>query len=305
MPPRFVDPSPEFDPQLPLWAAIAGSHAAELADRWRLQPDGEVMNGWMAVVWPVLDEHGARRVLKLARPDPLGQAEGVALAAWHGRGAVRLHRHDQELRAVLLDRLDRERTLGALPIDEADTVVGDLLTVLRGVDPPAEVVSTADELTEWLDRLTHVDPGQDVVPQADLDRAKATLADHIAEQRRPETHPELLHFDLHHENVLHTLDQETGTAWRAIDPLPLAGRREWELLAPLRNRWADALATGDPDRALRRRLDRFCERADLDREVAVGCAQAAAVDNLLTVLPGNDDAVFNPPFAVMAGWTGR
>ena len=80
-------------------------------------------------------------------------------------------------------------------------------------------------------------------------------------------------------------------AWRAIDPLPMAGRREWELIALLRNRWPDAVASGDPDRALRRRLDQVCERADLDRRsLARACAQAAAVDNLLTVLPGNVDA---------------
>ena len=42
--------------------------------------------------------------------------------------------------------------------------------------------------------------------------------------------------------------------------------------------------------------------ASIDRWPA-RCAQAAAVDNLLTVLPGNVDSMFNPPFAVMAHWT--
>ena len=306
VPPAFLEVVRRSDPTLAAWAPGAGEDAAVLADRWQLTPDGDPLHGWMAVVWPVVDQHGRRLMLKIAGPDPLGKGEGAALAAWQGRGTVRLHRRDPEARAVLLDRLDPARDLFDVPIDDACAVIGDLLADLAGVEPPAGVVSMADELDDWLVRLDRVPAGQQILPTALVDRARSTITDHVAELRRSGAHRELLHYDLHYLNVLHTSQYATDDAsggWRAIDPLPMAGRREWELIALLRNRWPDAETGGDPDRALRRRLDQVCERAGIDRSLARACAQAAAVDNLLTVLPGNVDSMFNPPFAVMAQWT--
>ena len=48
----------------------------------------------------------------------------------------------------------------------------------------------------------------------------------MAELQQPQT-SWLLHADCHFLNVLRTFD---GTGWRAIDPLPTAGPKEWELL---------------------------------------------------------------------------
>src|SRR5437660_1452079 len=59
----------------------------------------------------------------------------------------------------------------------------------------------------------------------------------------------LLHWDLHFENVL-AAEREP---WLAIDPKPLVGDPGFDVLPALGNRWEEAVATGDPARAIRRR----------------------------------------------------
>ena len=70
----------------------------------------------------------------------------------------------------------------------------------------------------------------------------------------------------------------------------------------LRNRWADARVTGDADRALRYRVETMSEIIGGDPARARAFAQAAAVVNLLALLPTEADHFFVPPYTVMAGW---
>ena len=113
-----------------------------------------------------------------------------------------------------------------------------------------------------------------------------------------------MHGDLHYCNVLHTRAGAADPGWRVIDPLPMLGPAEAEVIAPMRNRWEDAVATGDPDRALRRRLDQLADLADLDRALATALCHAVAVDNLSWVLldkPVAQDR-FLGAYRVMATW---
>lgn len=110
----------------------------------------------------------------------------------------------------------------------------------------------------------------------------------------------LLHNDAHFLNMLGTTEGEPG--WRAIDPYPFVGPVEVELVPVLRNRWADAAVPGDPDRALRRRVDVMSEIIGADPARARAFAQAAAVVNLLALLSDEPDHFFVPPYAVIADW---
>jgi streptomycin 6-kinase len=81
-----------------------------------------------------------------------------------------------------------------------------------------------------------------------------------------------VHQDLHGGNILRS---ERG--WLAIDPKPLVGEREFDVASLLRDR-RDQLVL-DPDAAarMRRRLDVFSERLELDRERARGWGVAHAL----------------------------
>jgi len=100
----------------------------------------------------------------------------------------------------------------------------------------------------------------------------------------------LVHGDLHYANVL------TGPrGWVAIDPKPLVGDPEFDLLPLLRNRWTDITATGDPARAVRQRLAVLVDAANLDGDRARRWARVRAVDDALWGLEHHD-----PVFAATA-----
>ncbi len=69
--------------------------------------------------------------------------------------------------------------------------------------------------------------------------------------------------------------------WAAIDPKPLFGDGEYDLVPLLRNRWAELATTGDAAGACRRRLHAVVDRAQLDRERAEQWCLIRSVDDAL------------------------
>jgi len=258
----------------------------------------------MSTVWPVRTADGTSTgALKISWLDDGSRAEPLALRAWAGLPAVGLLEHDESRGAILIQRLDGDRTLQDLAdIDQACTVIGTILASLTSVAAPSgvpplevEVERIASSIVDH--RVTH--PG--LLPGVVVDQALTTLRDLVQDLGRL-AHRELVHGDCHFLNVLHTLPT-AAPAWLAIDPLPSAGIREWDVTALLRNRWEDALAAGDPEAALRRRVDLVAEIAQMDQPRVRAIAQAVAVDNLLWLLPRDPQNMFVPPYQVMSTWT--
>lgn len=287
------------------WARSLGSVAAGIAEGWSLEPAGDPMWGYVSVVWPVRGPAGESWVLKLSEDDPRMRAEGLALRAWQGPGVVELVRHDLETGALLLEALDAGRDLEGEPdIDSATELIGGLIADFAQVPALEGVPSLADELR----RISgNVRPRRDIsvdgLTRRDFDLALDTLSS-VADQIDANRPWPAVHGDLHYCNVLHTRAGAADPGWRVIDPLPSAGPAELDVIAAIRNRWADALATGDPERALRRRLDQLVDVAGLDVQLAKALCQAVAVDNVSWILlekPIKQDQ-FLAPYRVMAGW---
>jgi streptomycin 6-kinase len=97
----------------------------------------------------------------------------------------------------------------------------------------------------------------------------------------------LLHWDLHFENVL-AAEREP---WLAIDPKPLRGDPGFDVLPALFNRWDDALATGDPARAVRRRYDLMVDELALDPERARAWTYARLLQNAIWQANDGDTAI--------------
>ncbi len=284
-------------PETAAWLGELPALAEQLADQWGLAPDGAAWSGFLSAVWPVRDVTGALLVLKVVYPDPKTHAEAAGLRAWSGLGTVACLAEDAARNALLLERLDGNASLETYPdVDAACTLIGAILRRLHGVAPPSGVRTVAAESVEVAEQIRTLaarHPG--LVPRQLVDRALATLT----ELQAP--HPVwLLHADCHFLNVLRTVD---GAGWRAIDPLPTAGPREWELLPILRNRWAAAAATGDPDAALRRRVDQLCEILGADAGYARRLAQAAGVFMLLDLVPTEPTHFFLPSQQLMVHWS--
>ena len=299
---RDRDRSPERD----AWCDGLPGRARQLADRWGLTPDGTPGYGFLSVVWPVRNRTGRALVLKIHDVTAGTDGERLALEAARGPALVELVESEPTLNALLLQRLDPTRSLLELPADEACGVIGDLVALIAAHPAPAgmrSVVEVTDSIgasiTAMLDRTP------DVLPRALADRAIETL-EAVAARVRSDPGPLcVVHGDLHYENVLRTLPDQPPR-WVAIDPLPAAGYPEWELAPAIRNRWDDAAATGDPERALRRRFDIVCERASLDRDLAQAVLQAVAVDNVLWLTRATDVGPlvqsFLHPYSIVARW---
>jgi streptomycin 6-kinase len=234
--------------------------------RWDLAvADGGVHTGYHAVVLPVR-RSGERYVLKLTWPPERTVTEARALAAWNGRGAVRIAQADTIVGALLLERLDTRRTLHDLPLTMAAAVAGRMLRRLAVPAPPGfrSLRDVASEITlsmkvrqERLDRP---------VPTAWLDAAR-DLSEQLG--RRAENQF-LVHADLHYGNVL-VSEREP---WLAIDPRPVAGEPEYAVAELLWTRVDEV----DDAAGIRRLLAVLVDSGALDAEKSRGWAIVRCVD---------------------------
>lgn len=260
------------------WAARLPALAAELMERWRLRPAGPPAHGVLGLVLPVLRADGTPGALKLQPVDEETVGEPMALRAWGGRGAVRLLAHDPATGSMLLERLDQDRSLLAVPDDLAALrVLAGLLAGLTQQQAPSGMRHLADIADAMLAQAPAalaalVDPGD-----------RRLVADCAAALREVRHDPgdRLLHWDLHYGNVLAPVGSGGRAPWLAIDPKPLAGDPGFELLPALHNRWADLAATGDVRRALRRRFDLMTDVLALDRARATSWTLARVLQNAL------------------------
>jgi len=286
------------DPVDAEWLRGLPSRAAGLAERWTLRADGEAWSGFNSAVWPVRDGEDRPLVLKMSRPGWSIEPEVVALRAWD-HGAVGCHDHSASDNAALLQRLDANRSLDTVAdIEDACRAAASVLAALHRVGPPPGFRHLDMEAQSLADEIRHRSRGP--LPSC-LTRRQVDQAVDTWQAVEPAVTDRLLHNDAHFLNVLATLQAEPR--WRAIDPYPFVGPVEMELVPVLRNRWADAAATGDPDRALRRRVDLMSEIIGGSPPRARAFAQAAAVVNLLSLLPEEPDHFFVPPYTVIAGWS--
>jgi streptomycin 6-kinase len=190
-------------------------------------------------------------VLKLSVPGRENEHEAAALAMWAGRGAVRLLGEDPDRHALLL-----ERCVPGTPLDpgDLDAAAAVLRALWRPAPPSGPFRALVTEAARW----------QETIPaawqrlgrpfeRALVDRAVALLGELGPTQGAPV----VLHQDLHAGNVL----RADGRGWLAIDPKPLAGEREFDLVGFARN-------AADP----RRCVDELAARLELDRERARGWA---------------------------------
>ncbi|MBE2999422.1 hydroxyurea phosphotransferase [Nocardiopsis sp. HNM0947] len=231
---------------------------------WGLRVRGPVLHGMVALVVPVWLPGGGRAVLKMQPLDAETAGEPVALRAWDGRGAVRLLDDDPGTGALLLEALDPERNLERVDLDAALERVGGLLARLHAVPAPAGIRGLGEEARDLAGRADHLSRTMGA------ESGRARLVGLAARAREVSAEPggALLHWDLHFANVLAPLPGAEREPWVAIDPKPLAGDGGFDLWPCLHNRWEEAVATGDPGREARRRMELLAEAAGLERDRA-------------------------------------
>jgi streptomycin 6-kinase len=212
----------------------------ELCERWHLVPDGPIRHGYVAVVLPVR-QGSAELVLKVSWIDEWFLPEVMTLRAWEGRGAARLVAAALDRGALLLERLDPDRTLEDVSPDEATAVAGTLLKRLA-IPAPAELQSIESVLPTLRSEMRRMwELTGRPFPAALLDWA----IDLARSDRSTATHV-IVNTDLHYGNVLGA----TREPWLAIDPKAVAGELEYGVAQLLWSRFRDLRSVSDHERRL-------------------------------------------------------
>lgn len=190
-----------------------------LCERWSLTRDGPVSHGSNAIAVPVR-RHGEPLVLRVTPPDAGTVDEIRALQFWAGRGTVRLLDADPAAGASLLERLDGERTLARLPLDEAVPIIARVMRRLA-VPAPSDVPSTASLVRE---RAAMLEPDWTRLGKPFSRRILEAAVD--AASDLSQTSSDLaVNGDLHFEQVLGGRREP----WLVVDPVLLRGDIEYDL----------------------------------------------------------------------------
>ncbi|MCT1478414.1 aminoglycoside phosphotransferase family protein [Microbacterium sp. p3-SID336] len=261
--------------------------AEEFLRAWDLRRDGTARSGEAGMLLPVRAADGERAALKVQAPSPEVDAAVRGLAAWDGRGIVRMLRSEAARGAMLLERLDADRSLESVGEDEAIRVVGGLLARLHSTPPVAGLPRLEAVVQEMLDAAdtARVLPAED---RRRVDRWTGAVAElaHDAGER-------FLHWDLHFGNVL----AGTREPWLAIDPEPLVGDAGFDLWPALDSGWSSDPRAVDAAAIVRRRFDLLTDILELERPRAATWTRARLLQNTLWDI--EDGKPFIDPAAVV------
>jgi streptomycin 6-kinase len=230
---------------------------AELVDEWSLELEPPFEPAHISLVVPARREDGAAAVLKINFPEPESEHEADALEQWDGVGAARLLDRDDERRALLVERCRPGTPLWEVDEGEANQVAAGVLVQLWEGRPGGGFRSLADEAACWAESL----PATWEAAGRPFERALLDEAVGFLRSAAPPGDAALLHQDLHGGNILRS---ERG--WLAIDPKPLVGERAFDVASLLRDRRHELAYDPDAAARIRRRLDFFSERLELERE---------------------------------------
>lgn len=222
---------------------------------WSLTVDGPVLHGSNALVVPVRRDDEVC-VLRLSPPGDRVDREAAALRWWDGRGTVRLLDADEERRTLLLERLDVTRTLHDAPLDEAMSVVAQLVSTLA-VPAPVGAPTTAELAAEQQHAM-----GRDwLALGAPTSRDQLAVAQRLAGERAAAPVEDVcVDGDLHCRQVL----AGQRAPWLVVDPVLLRGDREYDLARVL---W-ERLDEFGSDAAVRAAFDRFVRETDVPEDRA-------------------------------------
>lgn len=251
--------------------AALPARVEELLQRWRLRVGGPSMHGMAALVLPVVLPDGGPAAIKFQHLDQETEGEPEALRLWAGDGAARLLDYDDQTGTLLLERLDSGRMLSAMcdrgtaQTRQAVLVIAELLARLTAVTAPTGMRCLGDIAAQMVTDLP-----QALAAVGDpVERALLNQCGSAVREVMDEPGEQLLHWDLHFENVL-AGDREP---WLAIDPKPLAGDPGFELFPAIDNSFdaSDVLW----------RFDAMTEVLELDRQRAKAWTLGRVLQNSL------------------------
>jgi streptomycin 6-kinase len=247
------------------WVEAVPALVERLCDQWQIKLTGDrALYGDNNLLLPARHATGGC-MLKLCGPGHDIVAEVTALLAWDGRGAVRLQEASPGEGALLLEQLDGSRSLSGLGLFDAAEIAGDLIRQLT-IPAPRGLGQLGDMATAIAGTIA---PRQNALGNP-VPARWAGLAAGLAVELAADAGADLVHADLHYDNVL----AGTRQPWLAIDPRAIAGDPELSVPELMWTRLDEAENPGD----IRALLAALTQAAALDPAKARAWTIVRAVD---------------------------
>lgn len=253
-----------------------------VAALWRLRilPPFDLSYNYVA---PVVLEDGSAAVLKLYVPGT--STEAAALEAFGGDAVCRLLDHLPEPGAILMERVQPGVPLTVLAMADDERATSIAIDLFQRVwqEPPPEhaFITVADRAAQLDDHRRRFDGGSGPLPEGLFQEAEEAFRELPAYGAGPQ----LLHGDLHHDNIL----SSDRASWLAIDPKGVVGDPGYDLGAFLYNPMPGLLAMSDPAQVIARRIDQLAEGLGLERFQVRGWGLAQAVLSCVWSIEDNLD----------------
>lgn len=239
------------------WLDILETRLETFLARWDLTFDSTVPNLSYNYVAKVTDSEGIPLILKLGVPNYDFQNEIRCLQAYAGQGCAKLIKSDIKHGAMLLERLDPGVMLSTLTDEEE--VIKHFMHVWKAIRRPVPDGAIFPTILDWAQGLQRYKERHQS-SEAPIPFETVNLAEALFQELTESSEGlQLLHGDLHHENILYSEQQ----GWMAIDPKGVVGDPYCDVVQFIVNQLEDKT---NPKDLLKLRIDRLCEGLQLDRE---------------------------------------
>lgn len=236
------------------WLEALPNTVENLCQHWQLTIKGPVIHGYAGIAM-LVQRDKEECVLKVYWRDEDTDSAPVALKIWNGRGAVMVLEHEPQIGALLLEKLDPNRSLEQLEIGEAVMIAGRLLRRLA-IPAPEHMRSVTDMAGQMVysmqQRWEHY--GRPFSHQ---------LLERVCEWTKelgPASDNLMTDYDLHYADILASQREP----WLMIDPKAIAGDPEFSLAQLLWTRLEEMEAR----RGLEYHFHTLVEAAELDYGLA-------------------------------------
>ncbi|WP_391122809.1 aminoglycoside phosphotransferase family protein [Psychrobacillus sp. L3] len=233
-------------------------------DKWDLQSYGAVENLSYNYVLKVIDMSGNRAILKLGIPNYDFGNEIRTLRAYNGNGCVKIIKADSENGAMLLEHLQPGTMLTEVEEQLAVKTFAHVWTAIRRtVEENADHPSIADWMKAFDRYQDKYQTNEGPIPNHFVFLART----YFVEIANSSENNDLLHGDLHHENILYS----TTDGWLAIDPKGVIGDNYFDFISFLTNQLFNK---SNPRQLLEKRVTLLCEEMQLNKERLLKAAVA-------------------------------
>ena len=236
------------------WAQDLPELFGRCASRFGIRFEAPFANLSWNLILKARQHDGTPVVLKLGFIKAELDQERRALYAYAGRGAVRVIDGDDELGALLLERVEPGAPLSSIEDDQLATEI--FSSVFRRLHCPSSTDAYPSMKAHFagLERYRRrFGKGAGPLPEHWVERAQKYLNDLLSSTDESV----LLHGDLHHDNILSHGEGD----WVVIDPKGMIGDRHFDTIQYLLNYEERG---GDPLSVLHRRITMISESLSLD-----------------------------------------